>query len=181
MLTASEPPLLPPSVYLDPPPSLQAHPCAPHPTTSALSQPHFVLPSTFPPSQATAPAVRLGEEGPYSLATPPYVAADGGALLSDIREGVSMAVGAAPRIIDASLKEGMKQVGGGCGRGRWAGRGRGGVGAWGGAEGGWRCWGGEAGLRMTGSMCVNLGQWFQGHGKGAGLPANQHATDTISL
>lgn len=80
--------------------------------------------SLFQPSQATAPAVRLGEEGPYSLATPPYVAADGGALLSDIREGASMAVGAAPRIIDASLKEGMKQVGGGW----WEG------GGWGGGE-----------------------------------------------
>jgi hypothetical protein len=61
------------------------------------------------PPEPPTPLVSLGEEDPLSLA-PTYFPWDSSGLLSDVEPFETVAVGLPPRVVDASLLKGMKQV-----------------------------------------------------------------------
>ncbi len=75
------------------------------------------LPQVLTVPEPPTPLVSLGEDDPLSLA-PTYFPAEANGLLSDLGPFDGMAVGLPPRVVDASLLKGMKQVGReGTGRG----------------------------------------------------------------
>lgn len=62
------------------------------------------------PPEPLTPLVSLSEDDPLSLA-PTYFPMEANGLLSDLGPYESMSVGLPPRVLDASLLKGMKQVG----------------------------------------------------------------------
>lgn len=77
----------------------------------AAAVPCLCTPQALTVPEPPTPLVSLGEDDPLSLA-PTYFPAEANGLLSDLGPFDAMAVGLPPRVVDASLLKGMKQVGG---------------------------------------------------------------------